>query len=51
MKRVFPRFIENLFFNTNELSISIPGKIAMPMITEGNSFVFFDEFEILFHKK
>ena len=37
--------------NTNELSISIPGQIAKPMIIEGNTFVFVDEFEILHHKK
>ena len=38
------------FKNTNELSISIPGKFAKPMIIEGNTFVFFDEFEILLQK-
>ena len=37
--------------NTNELSISIPGKFAKPMVIEGNTFVFFDEFEILLPKK
>ena len=39
-----------IIFNTNELSISIPGKIEMPMIIEENTFVFFDKFEILLHK-
>ena len=38
------------FKNTNELSNSIPGKFAKPMIIEGNTFVFFDEFEILLQK-
>ena len=46
MKKMSPKFIE-IFKNTNELSISIPGKFAKPMIIEGNTFVFFDEFEIL----
>ena len=36
-----------LFFNTNELTISISGKFSMPMIIEGNTIVYFDEFEIL----
>ena len=38
------------FKNTNELSISIPGKFAKPIIIEGNTFVFFHEFEILLLK-
>ena len=41
MKKMSPKLK-----NTNELSISIPGKFAEPMIIEGNTFVFFDEFEI-----
>ena len=41
MKKVSPNFIEN-FFNTNELSTSIIGTIAMPMIIEGKTSVFFD---------
>ena len=49
-KQKFKRCLRNLlrFFKyTNELSMSIPGKFAKPMIIEGNTFVFFDEFEIL----
>ena len=30
---------------TNELSVSMPGKITMPMIIEGKTFVLFDKFE------
>ena len=29
---------------------AIPRKIAMPMIIQGNTFVFLDEFEIILHK-
>ena len=29
----------------------MPGKITMPMIIEGNTFVFFDDLKILVHKK
>ena len=50
MKKMSPKFIE-IFKNTNELSISIPGTFAKPMIIEGYTFVFFDEFEILLKKK
>ena len=49
MKKASPKL--RIIFNTNELSISIPGKIEMPMIIEENTFVFFDKFEILLHKK
>ena len=45
------RNLLRFFKNTNELSISIPGKFAKPMVIEGNIFVFFDEFEILLQKK
>ena len=30
---------------TNEPSVSMPGKITMPMIIEGKTFVLFDKFE------
>ena len=45
------RNLSRFFKNTNELSISIPGQIAKPMIIEGNTLVFVDEFEILHHKR
>ena len=52
-KQKWKRCLRNslrFFKNTNELSISIPGKFAKPMIIEWNTFVFFGEFEILLEK-